>query len=219
MSVVPVGASSSSTPQGTERAKKNTLTQEDFLKLFTTQLKFQNPLEPLDNFQMATQMAQFNTVDALMKMNETMTQLAANQNSMNHLQAAGLIGKKVETQGNRLSLQQGTASEGMYQLSRPGKVMIQVFNGQGSLVRQIDAGVKDGSRQKIGWDGKNQAGATLPDGFYTFRVLATDSQGQALPVTLYQTGKVDGISLEKGSILLQVNGEQVSFGDILAILN
>ena len=216
MSVAAIGTSATSNSQGTEKAPKNTLTQEDFLKLFTTQLKFQNPLEPLDNFQMATQMAQFNTVDALMKMNETMTQVAANQNSMNHLQAAGLIGKKVETQGNRLSLRQGTVSEGMYQLSRPGKVMIQVFNGQGSLVRQIDAGVKDATRQKIGWDGKNQAGATLPDGFYTFRILAADSQGQAVPATLYQTGKVDGISLENGSILLQVNGGQVSFSDILA---
>jgi len=57
MSVAAVGTSSSSNSLGAEKAKKNTLTQEDFLKLFTTQLKFQNPLEPLDNFQMATQMA------------------------------------------------------------------------------------------------------------------------------------------------------------------
>ena len=219
MSIAAVGASGSSNSLGVQEAKKNTLTQEDFLKLFTTQLKFQNPLEPLDNFQMATQMAQFNTVDALMKMNETLTQLAANQNSMNHLQSADLIGKKVETQGNRLSLQQGAVSAGMYQLTRPGKVTIQVFNAQGSLVRQIDGGLKDGSRQRIAWDGKNQGGQPLPDGFYTFRVLAADSQGLAVPVTLYQVGRVDGISLDNGSILLQVNGDRVSFSDILAIVN
>jgi flagellar basal-body rod modification protein FlgD len=107
----------------------------------------------------------------------------------------------------------------MYQLTRPGKVMIQVFNAQGSLVRQIDAGVKDASLQKIGWDGKNQAGATLPDGIYTFRVLAADSQGQAVPATLYRVGTVDGVSLENGSIQLQVNGDRVPFSDILAIVN
>jgi flagellar basal-body rod modification protein FlgD len=219
MSVAAVGAGSSSSSLGAEKAKKNTLTQEDFLKLFTTQLKFQNPLEPLDNFQMATQMAQFNTVDALMKMNETLTQLAANQNSASHLQAAGLIGKKVETQGNRLSLQQGVVSEGMYQLTRPGKVVIQVFNAQGSLVRQIDAGFKDASQQKIGWDGKNQAGATLPDGTYTFKVLAVDTQGQAVSVATYQIGTVDGISLDNGSVALQVNGGKVQFSDILSIMN
>ncbi len=219
MSVSPVGTSSNSNSLGVERAKKNTLTQEDFLKLFTTQLKFQNPLEPLDNFQMATQMAQFNTVDALMKMNETLTQLAANQNSMNHLQAADLIGKKVETQGNRLSLQQGVVSEGMYQLTRPGKVIIQIFNTQGNLVRQIDAGFKDISRQKIGWDGRDQGGQSLPDGFYTFRVLAADSQGQSVPFTPYQVGQVEGVSLENGSILIQVNGARVSLSEILTIEN
>ncbi|NWF54435.1 MAG: hypothetical protein HXY45_06535 [Syntrophaceae bacterium] len=219
MSVSSVGPGSSVNPQGAERSKKNTLTQEDFLKLFTTQLKFQNPLEPLDNFQMATQMAQFNTVDALTKMNETMTQLAANQNSMNHLQSAALIGKKVETQGNRLSLHQGAVSEGMYQLARPARVTIQVFNAQGSLVRQMDGGIRDVSRQKIGWDGTDQAGQSLPDGFYTFRVLAVDSQGVAVPVTLFRTGTVDGVSVENGSILLQVNGDKVSFSDVLAFVN
>jgi flagellar basal-body rod modification protein FlgD len=219
MSVAAVGTSSSSNSQGAENAKKNTLTQEDFLKLFTTQLKFQNPLEPLDNFQMATQMAQFNTVDALMKMNETMTQLAANQNSTNHLQSASLIGKKVKTQGNGLAIQQGTVGEGFYQLAKPGKVFIQVFNSQGTLVRQIDAGFKDGSLQKIGWDGKNQAGVTLPDGTYAFKVLAVDTQGKAVSVTTYQVGTVDGVSLDNGSVALQVNGGKVQFSDILSIMN
>ena len=85
MSITPVTSTSTSNSQATTGTKKNTLTQQDFLNLFTAQLKYQNPLEPLDNAQMATQMAQFNTVDALARMNETMTQLAANQNSMNNL--------------------------------------------------------------------------------------------------------------------------------------
>ena len=103
MSISSVTSTATTNSQGTTGAKKNALTQDDFLKLFTTQLKYQNPLEPMDNFQMATQMAQFNTVDALTRMNETMTQLAANQNSMNNLQMTSLIGKKVKTQGSSLS--------------------------------------------------------------------------------------------------------------------
>jgi flagellar basal-body rod modification protein FlgD len=219
MSITPVTSTSTSNSQGTTGTKKSTLTQEDFLKLFMTQMKFQNPLEPLDNFQMATQLAQFNTVDSLTRMNETLNQLMASQNSMNNLQAAGLIGKKVETQGNRLSLQQGAVSEGTYQLARPGNAVIQIFNAQGGLVRQIDAGFRDTSRQRIGWNGNNQAGSTLPDGFYTFRVIAVDAQGQAVPVTTYRTGVVEGVSLENGSVTLQVNGEKVSFSDVLSILN
>jgi flagellar basal-body rod modification protein FlgD len=219
MSVAPVASTSTTDSQATAGAKKNTLTQEDFLKLFTTQMRYQNPLEPLDNFQMATQLAQFNTVDALSRMNDTLTQLMAAQNSMNNVQAASLIGKKVETQGSRLAIQQGAVGEGIYQLARPANVVIQILNSQGNLVRQIDAGVRDTSRQTIGWNGQNQAGAALPDGIYTFRVIAVDAQGQSVPVTTYRIGTVDGVSLENGTVTLQVNGDKVAFSDILSIVN
>jgi flagellar basal-body rod modification protein FlgD len=219
MDISSVASTSTANSTGTTGAKKSALSQDDFLKLFTTQLKYQNPLQPLDNFQMATQMAQFSTVDALTRMNQTMTQLAANQNSMNNLQIAGLIGKKVETQGNGLAIQQGTVGEGMYQLAKPGKAVVQIFNSQGTLVRLIDAGSKDTSPQKIGWDGKNQGGATLPDGAYTFKVLGIDTQGQSVSVSTYQIGTVDGVSLDNGSVALQVNGGKVQFNDILSILN
>jgi len=219
MSVTSVASTSTANSQATAGTKRNTLTQDDFLKLFTTQMRFQNPLEPLDNFQMATQLAQFNTVDALSRMNETLTQLMAAQNSMSNVQAAGLIGKKVMTQGNRLAIQQGAVSEGMYQLTRPANVVIQIMNSQGGLVRQIDAGARDTSRQTIGWNGKNQAGAALPDGLYTFRVMAVDTQGQAVPVTTYRMGTVEGVSLENDAVTLQVNGDKVAFSDILSILN
>ena len=219
MDVTSITSAAAANSTGTTGAKKNTLTQDDFLKLFTTQLRYQNPLEPLDNFQMATQLAQFNSVDALTRMNETMTQLAANQNSMNNLQMAGLIGKKVKTQGSSLAIQQGAVGEGMYQLAKPGKVAVQIFNAQGSLVRLIDAGSKDTSWHKVAWDGKNQAGSTLPDGAYTFKVLAVDAQGQSVPVTTHQIGMVNGVSLDNESVALQVNGSNVQFSDILSILN
>jgi len=219
MSVASVASTSTSGSQATAGTKKNTLTQDDFLKLFTTQMRYQNPLEPLDNFQMATQLAQFNTVDSLTRMNETLTQLMAAQNSMSNVQAAGLIGKKVMAQGNRLAIQQGAVSEGMYQLTRPANVVIQILNSQGGVVRQIDAGPRDTSRQTIGWNGKNQAGGALPDGLYTFRVIAVDSQGQLVPVTTYRIGTVEGVSLESGAVTLQVNGDKLAFSDILSILN
>ena len=219
MSVASIASTSTSGSQATAGTKKNTLTQEDFLKLFTTQMRYQNPLEPLDNFQMATQLAQFNTVDSLTRMNETLTQLIAAQNSMSSMQAAGLIGKKVMVQGNRLAIQQGAVGEGLYQLARPANVIIQILNSQGSVVRQIDAGARDTSRQAVGWNGQNQAGGTLPDGRYTFRVIAVDSQGQSVPVTTYRIGTVEGVSLESGAVTLQVNGDKLAFSDILSILN
>ncbi len=216
-SAVSSGAGTSSAAASTQR--KTALTQEDFLKLFITQMQFQDPLQPLDNNQMATQLTQFNTVDALTKMNDTLSQMMTNQASLNNLQAISLIGKKIEARGNSLSIQKGAVSEGVYQLASPGNVIIQVFDSNGNLVRQTSAGRKDTSPQRIAWDGKNQAGAALPEGTYTFRVLAADQKGQGITATTYRVGTVDGVAFENGAAVFQVGGDKVNFSDILAILN
>jgi flagellar basal-body rod modification protein FlgD len=76
--------------------RKTVLSQEDFLNLFVTQMRYQNPLEPRDNFQMATQMAQMTSAESLKSIYEAVEKLAANQTSWSNFQASGLIGKKVE---------------------------------------------------------------------------------------------------------------------------
>ena len=219
MSVSSVTPTVNSSSTASSAKSRTTLTQQDFMTLFLTQMQYQDPLQPLDNNQMATQMAQFNTVDALATMNNTLNQMMTNQASLNNLQASSLIGKKIEAKGNSLSIQQGVVSGGAYQLSQPGNATIQISNSSGNLVRQIDAGYKDTSMQSIGWDGKNQQGITLPDGTYTFKVSATDQSGKAASVTTYLLGTVDGVSFQNGSAVYQVGGNNINFSDILAILN
>jgi flagellar basal-body rod modification protein FlgD len=197
---------------------KQTLTQQDFLNLFTAQLKFQNPLEPLDNYQMASQMAQFSSVDALMKMSDSMENFIANQTSLQTLQASSLIGKTVQAKGDRMSIEQGTVSEGLYELSKPGNVVIQIYDANGIPVRKIEAGIKGTAVQKISWDGKDQSGSSLPDGVYTFRVVAADENGKAITVTTYREGPVTGISLENGKAMFQLDNDLISFDDIKTIL-
>jgi flagellar basal-body rod modification protein FlgD len=219
MSVSSVIPTVNSNPAAAPAQRKTTLTQDDFMNLFVTQMKFQDPLQPLDNNQMATQMAQFNTVDALATMNNTLNQMMTNQASQNNLQATSLIGKKIEAKGNTFSIQQGVVSNGAYQLSQPGNVLIQISDSNGNLVQQITPGYKDTSLQNIGWNGKNQQGMALPDGTYTFKVLAADQKGQAVTATTYLLGTVDGVSFQKGAAVYQVGGNNINFGDILAILN
>jgi len=206
----------STTPAGTTQ-KSNTLTQDDFLKLFTTQMEYQDPLQPMDNFEMATQLAQFNTVDALTTMNNTLNQLMTDETTSNNLQASSLIGKEIETKGNNLSIQQGEVSAASYQLSQPANVTIQISDSSGNVVRQINAGYMDTSMQTIGWDGKDQQGTALPDGIYIIQVSATDQSGKAVSATTYQTGTVDGVSFQNGAAVYQVGGTNFNFSDILAI--
>jgi flagellar basal-body rod modification protein FlgD len=198
--------------------KKDTLSQEDFMNIFVAQLKFQNPLEPLDNYQIASQMAQFSSLEALTKMGESLQNVSAYQASMNSLQTAGLIGKKVEAAGNSLFVSGGSTSEGYYQLSGPGKVTVKIYDASGGLVRTLEEGVKDTSKQKIVWDGKNQSGASVADGTYTFEVLGTGETGQSVSSSSWMVGAVRGISFEQGITYLQLGATRITISDIISIL-
>jgi flagellar basal-body rod modification protein FlgD len=129
-----------------------------------------------------------------------------------------LIGKKVEYQGNSLSLEQGVVSEAFYQLASPGKAQLQVLDGAGNLVWKSEAGFKDGAKQKFEWNGRNQQGAQLPDGTYVFQVLAVDQKGNPVSVTTRGVGTVSGVSLENGTPSLQVGKNKISMSEITAIL-
>ena len=199
-------------------SKNSSLNQADFLNIFVTQLKHQDPLQPLDNNQMASQMAQFSMVQSLNDMTATLKSMESSQAAINNLQAASLVGKKVEVKGSTLSLSQGTASDGSYQLEKPGKATIKILDEKGSLVRIIESGVTDTEKQKFIWDGKSQQGAALPDGQYRFQVEAVDAQGAAIEVKTTMVGKVAGVTLDQGKAYLQIGSNKVLLSEIIAIL-
>jgi flagellar basal-body rod modification protein FlgD len=213
-SVSSTTATANQTSQATSTQRKTTLTQEDFMNLLMKQLKYQDPLAPMDNYQMATQMAQFETVQGL----NDITKLLQNQQASNSLQSVGLIGKKVEVKGNSLSIDgQGVVSGGSYQLTSPGRAYIQIFDANGNMVRLIDDGLKDTSKQTFTWDGKNQQGAQLPAGNYTFQVSAVDKTNRSIQVSTSSIGTVTGISFENGVTYLNIGPTKVNMSDIIAI--
>ncbi len=211
-------ALSQSSSAAAKGKSKTVLTQEDFLNLFVTQMRFQNPLEPMDNYQMASQMGQMTSVETLKSIYEAVEKLTASQTSWGNFQASGLIGKKVEYQGNGLTLEQGGVSEAYYQLASPGKTLLQVYDGAGTLVWKSEAGFKDGAKQKLEWNGRNHQGVQLPDGAYFFQVSAVDQQGNPVSVTTRSVGTVSGVSLENGAASLQIGKNKISMNEITAIL-
>ena len=218
-SVSATSAATAQNSQSTSVQRKTILTQEDFLKLFTKQLQYQDPLAPMDNYQMASQMAQLTTVQALGDMTKSMQNLEAYQASTSSMQAVGLIGKKVEATGNTLSIaQDNTISGGAYQLAKTGHAYIQILDANGNIVRVIDDGVKGTSKQKITWDGKNQQGAALPAGNYTFKVSAVDERNQPIQATTSKIATVTGISFENGVAHLNLGSDQITMSDLIAIL-
>ena len=198
---------------------KSSLTQEDFLNLLVTQLQFQDPLKPLDNYQMAAQLAQLGTIDGINTLTQSIDVMNAYQAATAHLQVVGLIGKKVEAVGNRLIVNQGNPAEGSYQLSRPGAVKIEVYDSGGNLVKTLEEGMKDATKQKFSWDGLNQSGQRVPDGTYSFKVKALDAQGEPISVSTGMMGVVTGVSFENGITYVNIGSEKITLSNIFAILS
>jgi flagellar basal-body rod modification protein FlgD len=187
--------------------------------LMLAQMRYQNPLSPMDNYQMAAQMAQLGTIEGINKLNQSMEVMSAYQASAAHLQVTSLIGKKVEALGHSLAVDQGSVTEGSYQLSRPGRVTIEIHDSKGNLVRTIDEGSRETAKQKFVWDGKNQLGEKLPDGTYSFTVKAVDVKGETIPVDTSIIGVVSGISFENGITYVTIGSQRISLSEIFSVLS
>lgn len=218
MGVKSIFSSTYSDPFTNLPERKTSLNQDDFLNLFITQMKFQDPLNPLDTYQIGSQIAQFSSLEALNQMSQSLQSMAAYQSSMSSLQSVDLIGKKVEVTGNQLPIHQGKVSEGYYQLDRPGRVIARIYDDQGNLIRILEEGFKDTSKQKLVWDGKDQLGRMQSDGAFTFIISAVDGNGQAIPIYSSRMGTVDGVYFENGVVYLNLGSERVTLSDIIGVI-
>lgn len=198
---------------------KKTLTQDDFINILVTQMKYQNPLEPLNNEQMAMQIAQMSSVDALQQMERTMKNMAAKYDLVANLQATSLIGKKVEVAGNQLYLSPNQIAEGFYQLPQAARVTINIYDSLGNLVRRIDEGRKEVGKQKFSWNGQNNKGELMAEGLYTFVISAVDEKGNKLEVSTSQIGEIKEISYENGIIYFMIGGQKYNLASILTIFS
>jgi flagellar basal-body rod modification protein FlgD len=198
--------------------KRTSLSQYDFLNLLITQMKYQNPLNPMDYYQMTSMLTQFGSLEALYNLNQNLENSILYQSSLYNLQAAELIGKKIKSIGNTLSIEKGVVSEGYYQLAKPGKVSIQIIDSKGNVVRTFEEEYKSATEHRLQWDGKDNTRNPLSDGVYYFNVSAVDKNGQPIPVTLYKEDKIEGIRFENGIIYLITKSDQITIKDIISIM-
>jgi flagellar basal-body rod modification protein FlgD len=194
--------------------------QAKFLKLLTEQLKNQDPLNPTDNAQMTSQMAQINMVDGIDKLNTTLNTLLSNSQSNDVLEATALVGKNVMVSGSNLSLTSGSKTYGGVELpSAADKVTVSIKDSSGLEVRKLELGAQQAGVMDFVWDGLNNSGTAAATGKYSFSVTATQGSNtlKATPLQLTTVNSVlrtstGGVSLDVGST------SPVSMSDIKQIL-
>ena len=146
--------------------------QDRFLKLLTTQLKNQDPLNPMDNAQMTSQLAQISTVDGIEKLNATLQKLLSSSVDGEAMQAAALVGHQVMVAGNGLQLGDTGAIGGLVLTSGADQVVVTIKDQNGLAMRTLNLGNLDAGTHNFAWDGKTDAGVQAVNGSYGVSVAA-----------------------------------------------
>lgn len=199
-------------------SKNNTAeTKDRFLSLLVAQMKNQDPLNPLDNAQVTSQMAQLSTVQGIENMNSNLQALAASLGANQMAQAASLIGRGVLVPGNTVSPAQLQDVMG-FELSRPAdRVTVSISDAAGNLVRKLDLGPRDVGVNVLAWDGLTDNGAAAPAGNYSFTIDAVQG-GQAVSSTALNLGLVNSVSQNSQGVQLNLaDNKSVGYAEIRQI--
>lgn len=202
----------------TSTGKKEEDAQTRFLTLLTTQLKNQDPMNPMENAEMTSQLAQMSTVDGIERLNSMFQQLLAGQESAEAMQAAALVGRGVLVEGSGMILTEA-GGVGGFELAGPAdKVTLSIKDAAGLEVALIELeGLEAGSHNYV-WDGTAIDGSAAAPGMYSVSISASTG-GEKVDSRALQFGQVTGVIRGPNSTDLQVGNLGIfQFNDIKQIL-
>ena len=213
------GVTESALVQPENAVGKASLEKSDFMTLFITQLQYQDPMKPMDSYEMASQLAQFSNMEATLKMSDNMEKLLEYQTSQNNLQLLSLLDSEIQVAGNSIGVVEGQTTPTEFVLDGNAEsVIIEIFDSADHVVWQGNYGGLGSGPHEIDWDGLDMAGNQVSDGPYYYSVKALDGTGGALGVDYRTTGTVTGINFDGGIVRMIVDGYiEASVADIVKV--
>ena len=187
-----------------------------FLTLLTTQLKNQNPLDPLDTNQFTQQLVQFSQVEQQMKTNDQLASIIALEKSASSTAALAYVGSTVAVDGSTASLKNGSATWS-FSVNKPATATVTIRDATGQTAYSGSFSVTPG-QQDFKWDGRSSNGTQWPDGNYSITVTAVDTNGQTVGVSTEVQSLVDSADLSTDPPTLSINGSDYTFDKIKRIV-
>ncbi len=187
------------------------LGKNDFLKLLITQLRNQDPLNPLDQNQFLAQTAQFTSLEHLQNINAQLADVARLSQGATFAQSASLLGKTALAGGRDVVLGTGPVPL-TFALDRDGSAQITVTDAQNTVVRQLSSGPLAAGAQAVTWDGRDSAGQFLTAGVYHYRVTGNAGVGA---VAAY--GTLSGMTPTSTGVVYQLGGATVRPDDLISV--
>ena len=181
-----------------------------FLRLLTTQLRNQDPTQPMDANQLTQQLVQFSTVEQQVATNRTLQSLLSLQQAGQLGEAAALVGRRVSVETTSLPLQSGLAEINLPAAGAASRAVIEIRDGAGTLVRSSEVALGSAAATWR-WDGTNARGVRQPDGAYRVSVAGRGSDGGAVTLGFSVRGQVTGAGRENGAVMLRMGAVSVGY--------
>lgn len=197
---------------------QQSLGQEDFLRLMTTQLQNQDPFKPMENGEFLGQIAQFSTVSGIQEMQASIATLASSLSANQTLQAASLVGRGVLVPSETGWLPEGGELCAAAAMPASGQLVVDIVAADGTVVRNLDLGTQAAGIASFAWDGLDNAGAQAGEGRYTMRARLVQGSSETAVETL-AVGQVQSVGLSRDGLTLELLGlDPAPLADILQIL-
>ncbi|MDP4299137.1 flagellar hook assembly protein FlgD [Leptothrix discophora] len=190
-----------------------------FLTLLVAQMKNQDPLSPMDNAQVTSQMAQINTVSGIEKVNESIQSMSSQFTQLQAMQGAQLVGQGVLVNGNKLAIGSDGSARASFDLAGAADATkVEVLSASGRVVGTVDLGAETTGRHSFSWTPPAPAEGQTPidTGNLTFRVVATSGATQVSATPLMRD-EIVAVSTSGGSLSLDLaSGGRMAYADVKA---
>lgn len=207
-----VGSSTGST--SASNATDPQASQDRFLKLLVAQLNNQDPLNPMDNAQMTTQMAQINTVSGIQELNLTLKGMAEQYSAMQSMQGTSLIGRQALVEGSKLTFDGSTGKGAIALDTAASQVTVDVMGTNGALLGSVNMGALGPGQHAFNWD----AQSTNPASVGSFQIRATQG-GQPVAATPLMQLSVSSVGFSSGAMNLQLqDGRTLAYNQVRAFM-
>jgi len=183
------------TTQTSDESGSQALDQSDFLKLLTTQMNYQNPMEPMDNTEMAAQMAQFSSVQGIGELNQSFKTLSNSMQSNSALQASMLVGKSVAIESNSFNYN-GQPVKLRTEAPFDGNINITIKNINGETIKEDSIYAKGNETTNYTWDGTNLQNIAATNGEYIFEFSVGEGEDRQI-LTNEVIDKVNSVNIPK----------------------
>jgi flagellar basal-body rod modification protein FlgD len=189
---------------------------DNFLQLLTKQLQSQDPLAPMDTNQFTQQLVQFTSVEQAIATNDKLDKLIGVQTANQAATAISYLGTSITAETDRIGLADGKAKFDYTLEGNSEQTSILILDEQDKVVR-AELGSTQIGAHSFDWDGKDNDGARLPDGVYRVQVAALDADGKKIGTTTSTGGRVTGVEIREGQIVLSVGDLEVPFERVVAV--